>query len=86
ILEKNDPRRIAYFTNGEGKGTLESCQVCKEENPRHNMYNISPDHWFCKLEHMYAWKSAGSQYNLNKNKILMVALNYVTVQQLIVKE
>ena len=71
-LDPEDPRSIEFFTNGEGRGTLTECKLCREQGIRSKMIkldSIREDTRFCNLECLYAYKAAkdvewNSNYNL----------------------
>ena len=70
-LELDDPQSIEFFTNGEGRGTLTKCKLCKEQGIRSKMIKLNSsqeDVRFCDLEHLYAYKAAQDvEYNPNYN-------------------
>src|SRR5260364_360299 len=70
-LELDDPRSIEFFTNGEGRGTLTECKLCKEQGIRSKMIKLNSsreDVRFCDLEHLYAYKAAQDvEHNPNYN-------------------
>ena len=70
-LNREDSRSKYFYSQGEGKGTLVTCKVCKVEEPRNRMQyleSMSYDLWFCGHEHMYAYKAyTDILYNTNYN-------------------
>src|SRR5260363_422923 len=60
-LDLDVSRSIKFFTNGEGRGTLTECKLCKEQGIRSKMIKLNSsreDVRFCNLEHLYAYKAA----------------------------
>ena len=70
-LDREDPRSIAFYTHGEGRGLLVECQICQKSEPRSKMYRLDSlraELWFCDLEHLYAYKASQDVlYNPNYN-------------------
>ena len=70
-LDREDPRSIHYYTQGEGRGLLVNCKLCKKSEPKSRMYQLESSQeelWFCELEHLYAYKASQDiLYNPNYN-------------------
>ena len=70
-LDRDDPRSIQFFTQGEGRGMLVNCKVCDKSDTRPRMCQLDSlreELWFCELEHLYAYKASQDiQYNPNYN-------------------
>ena len=70
-LDREDPRSIAFYTHGEGRGLLVECQICQKSEPCSKMYRLDSlraELWFCDLEHLYAYKASQDVlYNPNYN-------------------
>ena len=70
-LDREDPRSIHFFTQGEGRGMLVNCKVCNKADTRPRMCQLDSlreELWFCELEHLYAYKASQDiQYNPNYN-------------------
>lgn len=79
-LDREDPRSIHFYQQGEGKGSLVNCKICRKEEPRSQMLyedSIAQDLWFCNLEHMYAYK-AHTDVLHNPNYNLWVRIKHYT--------
>ena len=70
-LDREDPRSIQFFTQGEGRGMLVNCKICDKSDLRSRMCQLDSlreELWFCELEHLYAYKASQDvQYNPNYN-------------------
>jgi len=79
-LDREDPKSIEYYTQGDGQGTLVNCKICNESGPRNHMHYLddsSASLWFCDYEHMYAYKAA-SDVLFNPNCNLWIRVQHYT--------
>ena len=79
-LPSDDPQRIYYYDQGDGRGTLVPCKICEETRPTSRMYSLESLEqalWFCDLEHLYAYK-AGQDILYNPNYNLWTRIRHYT--------
>src|ERR1051325_6071504 len=79
-LDHEDPRSIAFYTHGEGRGLLVECQICQKSEPHSKMYrldSLQAELWFCDLEHLYIYK-ANQDILYNPNYNLWTRIRYYT--------
>jgi hypothetical protein len=70
-LDREDPRSIHYYNQGDEIGLLVTCKLCLKSDPKSRMYrleSLQEELWFCDLEHLYAYKACSDiLYNPNCN-------------------